>query len=58
MDIDSSSDPLPSSGIASRTTDEATVLTLWGEVEEATERRAKRRMEFDAAVRVLEIVWG
>ncbi|MDB5540072.1 MAG: hypothetical protein JWQ89_1799 [Devosia sp.] len=29
---------------------------LWGEVEEATERRAKRRKDFDAAVRVLEIV--
>jgi chaperone required for assembly of F1-ATPase len=29
---------------------------LWGEVEEAAERRAKRRKEFDAAVRVLGLI--
>jgi len=29
---------------------------LWGEVEEAAERRAKRRKEFDAAVRVLALI--
>jgi len=38
--------------------DEDYNIRLWGEVEEATERRAKRRMEFDAAVRVLEMVRG
>lgn len=36
--------------------DEDHNIRLWGEVEEATERRAKRRMDFDAAVRVLELV--
>lgn len=36
--------------------DEDHNIRLWGEVEEATERRAKRRLDFDAAVRVLELV--
>jgi len=36
--------------------DEDYNVRLWGAVEEATERRAKRRLEFDAAVRVLEMV--
>ena len=44
MDIDSSSDPGPSSGIASRTTDEATVLTLWGEVDAALREAASDAM--------------
>ncbi|MEP7240692.1 MAG: ATP12 family protein [Devosia sp.] len=30
-------------------------ISMWGEVEEITERRAKRRREFDAAVRLLEM---
>ncbi len=38
--------------------DEDYNIRLWGEVEEATERREKRRKDFDAAVRVLEIVRG
>lgn len=38
--------------------DEDHNIRLWGEVHEATERRQKRRMEFDAAVKVLEIVRG
>ena len=38
--------------------DEDHNIRLWGEVHEATERREKRRMEFDAAVKVLEIVRG
>lgn len=36
--------------------DEDYNVRLWGEVEEATDRRAKRRMDFNAAVRVLEMV--
>jgi len=36
--------------------DEDYNVRLWGEVEEATERRTKRRLDFDAAVRVLELV--
>lgn len=36
--------------------DEDYNVRLWGEVEEATERRVKRRLDFDAAVRVLEMV--
>lgn len=36
--------------------DEDHNVRLWGEVDEATERRAKRRLEFDAAIRVLEMV--
>jgi len=36
--------------------DEDHNIRLWGEVEEATERRLKRRKEFDAAVRVLDLV--
>jgi chaperone required for assembly of F1-ATPase len=36
--------------------DEDYNIRLWGAVEEATERRAKRQLEFDAAVRVLELV--
>lgn len=35
--------------------DEDHNIQLWGEVEEITERRAKRRREFDAAVRLLEM---
>ena len=38
--------------------DEDHNIRLWGEVHEATERREKRRKEFDAAVKVLEIVRG
>lgn len=34
--------------------DEDHNIALWGEVEEITERRAKRRREFDAAVALLE----
>lgn len=34
--------------------DEDHQIRLWGEDEEATERRAKRRVEFDVAVRVVE----
>jgi chaperone required for assembly of F1-ATPase len=36
--------------------DEDYNVRLWGEVAEATERRAKRRTDFDAAVRVLDLV--
>jgi chaperone required for assembly of F1-ATPase len=36
--------------------DEDHQIGLWGEVEEITVRRAKRRAEFDAAVRVLELL--
>lgn len=36
--------------------DEDHNIRLWGEVHEATERRAKRRMEFDAGMKVLGIV--
>ncbi len=36
--------------------DEDYNIRLWGEVAEATERREKRKLDFDAAVRVLEIV--
>ena len=36
--------------------DEDHNIRLWGEVHEATERREKRRREFDAAVQVLGIV--
>lgn len=36
--------------------DEDHQIGLWGEVEEITTRRAKRRAEFDAAVRVLELL--
>jgi chaperone required for assembly of F1-ATPase len=36
--------------------DEDHQIGLWGEVEEITTRRAKRRSEFDAAVRVLELL--
>lgn len=36
--------------------DEDFNIRLWGEVEEARERRAKRRLDFDAAVRVLDLV--
>lgn len=35
--------------------DEDHNVRLWGEVEEAVERRAKRRIDFDAAIRVLEM---
>jgi chaperone required for assembly of F1-ATPase len=35
--------------------DEDHNIRLWGEVEEATRRREKRRAEFDAAVKVLEL---
>ena len=36
--------------------DEDYNLELWGEVEEITTRRAKRRAEFDAAVRLLQLL--
>ena len=36
--------------------DEDYNVRLWGEVDEATERRTKRRLDFDAAIRVLELV--
>ncbi|MEO8756465.1 MAG: ATP12 family protein [Devosia sp.] len=36
--------------------DEDHNIAMWGEVEEIIERRAKRRKEFDAAVRLLELV--
>jgi chaperone required for assembly of F1-ATPase len=36
--------------------DEDYNIRLWGEVAEATDRRTKRRLDFDAAVRVLELV--
>jgi chaperone required for assembly of F1-ATPase len=36
--------------------DEDHQIGLWGEVEEITVRRAKRRAEFDAAIRVLELL--
>ncbi|MEO6012938.1 MAG: ATP12 family protein [Devosia sp.] len=36
--------------------DEDHNIELWGEVEEITTRRAKRRKEFDAAVRLLEML--
>lgn len=36
--------------------DEDYNIRLWGEVAEATERRAMRRRDFDAAVRVLEMM--
>lgn len=36
--------------------DEDYNIRLWGQVDEATERRTKRRLDFDAAIRVLEIV--
>lgn len=35
--------------------DEDHQIALWGEVEEITARRARRRSEFDAAVRVLDL---
>ena len=44
-----------------RSVDEDHNIRLWGEVEEARERRAKRRLEYDAAVAVLEMMprgWG
>ena len=36
--------------------DEDHNIALWGEVEEITERRAKRRKDFDAAVHLLEMI--
>lgn len=36
--------------------DEDHNIRLWGAVEEATERRTKRKRDFDAAVRVLELL--
>lgn len=36
--------------------DEDHNITLWGEVEEITARRSQRRKEFDAAVRLLELM--
>ena len=38
--------------------DEDHNVSLWGEVEEITARRAKRRAEFDSAVRLLELLRG
>lgn len=36
--------------------DEDHNVSLWGEVEEITERRAKRRAEYDSAVRLLDLL--
>ena len=36
--------------------DEDHNIAMWGEVEEITERRAKRRRDFDAAVRLMGLV--
>lgn len=36
--------------------DEDHNIRLWGEVSEATERRAQRRRDYDAAIRVLELM--
>ena len=36
--------------------DEDHNIAMWGEVEEITERRAKRRMEFDAAAQLLALM--
>jgi chaperone required for assembly of F1-ATPase len=36
--------------------DEDHNISLWGEVSEITERRAKRRQEFDAAVKLLNLI--
>jgi chaperone required for assembly of F1-ATPase len=36
--------------------DEDHNIRLWGEVEEATLRRQKRRHDFDAAARILELL--
>ena len=36
--------------------DEDHNIRLWGEVEEATERRAQRKRDFDAAVQVLDLL--
>lgn len=36
--------------------DEDHNVSLWGEVEEITERRAKRKAEFDSAVRLMELL--
>lgn len=41
---------------AAANVDEDHNVRLWGEVHEATERREKRRLEFDAAIAVLGIV--
>lgn len=38
--------------------DEDHNIRLWGEVEEAQERRAKRRLDYDAAIKVLAITRG
>ena len=38
--------------------DEDHNVSLWGEVEEITERRAKRRAEFDSAARLLDLLRG
>lgn len=38
--------------------DEDHNIRLWGEVDEAKERRAKRRRDFDAATRVLDLLRG
>lgn len=38
--------------------DEDHNIRLWGEVDEAKERRAKRRLDYDAAVRVLRMTRG
>jgi chaperone required for assembly of F1-ATPase len=46
----------PEAAWAAAHVDEDHNISLWGEVEEITERRAKRRKEFDAAVRLLEIM--
>ncbi|CAM3431625.1 STAS domain-containing protein [Isoptericola cucumis] len=49
MDFDTSSEPGPSSGISSRTGDEGTVLTLWGEVDAELREAASDAMASLAA---------
>jgi anti-anti-sigma factor len=49
MDKDTSSDPGPSSGISARTSDDATVLVLWGEVDAALREAASDAMAALAA---------
>ncbi|MCA5891774.1 STAS domain-containing protein [Isoptericola sp. NEAU-Y5] len=44
MDIDISTEPEPSSGISTRNSDDATVLTLWGEVDAALREAASDAM--------------
>jgi chaperone required for assembly of F1-ATPase len=46
----------PDEAWAAAHVDEDHNIRLWGEVEEATERRQKRRRDYDAAVAILEMV--